>query len=97
MVERRKYHEPCKPKDEKRRYEFLSQSLFRRGSDVHTALNECSVVHEKIDAHRLSGHAEHGYEDPCLPIVEGTGGNEQAREQNCERYQVGQYSADIEI
>src|SRR5215813_2736189 len=97
MVERRKHHEPYKPKDEERRDEFLSRSLFRRGSDVHTALNESSVVHEKIDAHRLRGHPEHGYEDPCLPIVEATGRNEQAREQNCERYQVGQYSADIRI
>jgi hypothetical protein len=97
MVQRGKHHKPYKPKNKKRRDEFLSRSLFRHGSDVHTALSERSVVHEKIDAHCLRGHPKHGYEDPCLPIVEGTGRNEQAREQNCERYQIGQYSADIKI
>src|SRR5580700_7105610 len=92
MVERGKHNEPYKPKDEKRRDEFLTRSLLRHGSDVHAALNELSVVHEKIDAQRLRGHLKHGYEDPRLPIVERACRNEQAREQNCERYQVGQYA-----
>src|SRR3974390_1959638 len=91
------HYERYKPKNKKRRDEFLSRPLFRRGSDVHTALNERSVMHEEIDAQRLRGHLKHGYEDPCLPIIEGTGRNEQAREQNCERYQVGQYSAEVKI
>jgi hypothetical protein len=89
MVERGKHNEPYKPKDEKRRDEFLTRSLLRCGSDVHAALNELSVVHKKIDAQRLRGHLKHGYEDPRLPIVERACRNEQAREQNCERYQVG--------
>jgi hypothetical protein len=97
MVERGKHNEPYKPKDEKRRDEFLTRSLLRHGSDVHAALNELSVVHEKIDAQRLRGHLKHGYEDPRLPIVERACRNEQAREQNCERYQVGQYAPDEEI
>jgi len=54
-------------------------------------------VDEKIDAQRLGGPPKHRHEDPRLPIVERTSGNEQAREQNCERYQVGQYSADVKI
>src|SRR5262245_59011591 len=95
MVERGQHYEPDKPKDEKHRDQFLSRSLFRHRSDVHTALNELSVVHEKIDAQRLRAQPKYGYEDPCLPIVEGTGGNEQARKQNCERHQVRQYSADV--
>src|SRR6476619_5504743 len=80
---------PIRSKDEKRRDEFLSRSLLRHGSDVHAALNELSVVREKIDAQHLRGHPKHGHEDPRLPIVERTCRNEQAREQNCERYQVG--------
>ena len=52
---------------------------------------------EKIDAQRLGGPLKYGHEDPRLPIVERTCGNEQAREQNYERYQVGQCSADVKI
>lgn len=85
MVECGNHNEPYKPKDEKRRDEFLSRSLLRHWSDVHAALNELSVVHEKIDAQGLRGHPKHGYEDPRLPIVQRTCRNEQAREQNCER------------
>ena len=97
MVECGKHHEPYKPKDEKRRDEFLRRSLFRHGSDVHAALNELSVVQEKIDAQRLRRRLKHGCEDPRLPIVERACRNEQAREQNCERYQVGQYAPEVKI
>jgi hypothetical protein len=96
MVERGKHDEPYKSKHEERRDEFLSRSLLRHRSDFHAALNELSVVREKIDAQRLRRHPKHGQEDPRLPIVERTCRNEQAREQNCERYQVGQYPADVE-
>ena len=81
----------------KRRDEFLIRPLFRHGSDVHAAFNELSVVHERIDAQRLCGHLKYGYEGPRLPIVERTCRNKQAREQNCERYQVGQYAPDVKI
>src|SRR6516162_8310357 len=95
MVERRKRHEPYKPKHEERRDEFLSRSLLRHRSDVHTALNELSIMDEKIDAQRLGGPLKHRHEDPRLPIVERTCGNEQAREQNYERYQVGAISRSV--
>src|SRR5579863_917865 len=97
MIERGKHYESYKSKNEERRDEFLSRSLLRHGSDVHAALNELSVAQEKIDAQRLRGHLKHGYEDPRLPIVERTCRNEQAREQNCERYQVRQYAPDVKI
>ena len=50
---------------------------------------------EKIDAQRLGGPLKHRHEDPRLPIVERTCGNEQAREQNYERYQVGAISRSV--
>ena len=45
---------------------------------------------EKIDTQRLGGTPSNTrHEDPrTLAKVERTCGNEQAREQNCERYQV---------
>jgi len=63
----------------------MSWSLLRHRPNVHTALNELSIVDEKIDAQRPGGPLKHRHEDPRLPIVYRTCGNEQARKQNCKR------------
>jgi hypothetical protein len=48
-------------------------------------------VDEEIDTQRLRRGLQHNYEVPCLPVSQRARRNEQARQQNCQRHQVGHY------